>query len=245
MVYKFLKVHKNQWPLIIISLSLIFQISKQRDFCHSLKFLISTSFVPLPRACHIQQAYIITYKMLNTSQNSKVHILSNIAFTNGLNGINLVLCTTRTQTWNSGTYYLKQLPGGSAVKNPPANAEDSGDAGFDPWVGKIPGERKWQLAPVFLPGKSQGQRNLEGCSTWSRRVRHDWAHVRAHQVKAVAAQDYCHRGVTFIPNIPIATPQVLLPAERFTSLPCWTQEWLCEFFRPMKHKRMCVFLGTS
>ena len=26
--------------------------------------------------------------------------------------------------------------------------------GFDPWVGKIPWRRAWQLTPVFLPGES-------------------------------------------------------------------------------------------
>ena len=26
--------------------------------------------------------------------------------------------------------------------------------------------RKWQPSPVFLPGESQGQRNLEGYSPW-------------------------------------------------------------------------------
>ena len=31
---------------------------------------------------------------------------------------------------------------------------------FNPWVGKIPWRRKWQLTPVFLPGKSHGQRSL-------------------------------------------------------------------------------------
>ena len=31
---------------------------------------------------------------------------------------------------------------------------------FDSWVGKIPWRRKWQPTPVFLPGKSHGQRNL-------------------------------------------------------------------------------------
>ena len=31
---------------------------------------------------------------------------------------------------------------------------------FNPWVGKIPWRRKWQNTPVFLPGKSHGQRNL-------------------------------------------------------------------------------------
>ena len=38
--------------------------------------------------------------------------------------------------------------------------------GFDPWVEKIPWRRKWQSTPVFLPGKSHGQRNLEGYSPW-------------------------------------------------------------------------------
>ena len=28
--------------------------------------------------------------------------------------------------------------------------------------------RKWQPTPVFLPGESQGQRSLEGCSPWGR-----------------------------------------------------------------------------
>ena len=38
--------------------------------------------------------------------------------------------------------------------------------GFDPCVGKIPGRRKWQPTPVFLPGKSHGQRSLVSHSPW-------------------------------------------------------------------------------
>ena len=56
------------------------------------------------------------------------------------------------------------------VKNPPANAGDTGDLGLIPkWgsVGKIPYRWRWQPTPVFLPGKSHGQRNLVGCSPWS------------------------------------------------------------------------------
>ena len=34
--------------------------------------------------------------------------------------------------------------------------------GFEPWVGKIPWSRKWQLTPVFLPGKSHGERSPAG-----------------------------------------------------------------------------------
>ena len=57
------------------------------------------------------------------------------------------------------------FPGGSLVKNPPANVGDVGD-GFDPWVRKIPWKRKWQPTPVSLPGSSHGQRRLAGFSPW-------------------------------------------------------------------------------
>ena len=33
---------------------------------------------------------------------------------------------------------------------------------------------KWQPTPVFLPGKSHGQRNLVGYSLWGHIVRHKW-----------------------------------------------------------------------
>ena len=52
---------------------------------------------------------------------------------------------------------IQGFPGGSVVKNPPANARDT----RDPWVGKIPWKRKWQPTPVFLPGEFHGQRNLD------------------------------------------------------------------------------------
>ena len=49
--------------------------------------------------------------------------------------------------------------------------------GFDPWVRKIPGRRKWQPTPVFLPGKLHGQRSLvgyspRGCKSWTRLSMH-------------------------------------------------------------------------
>ena len=40
---------------------------------------------------------------------------------------------------------------------------------FDPWVGNIPWSRKWKPTPVFLPGKSHGQRSLVGYSLWGRK----------------------------------------------------------------------------
>ena len=32
----------------------------------------------------------------------------------------------------------------------------------------MPRKRKWQPTPVFLPGESQGQKNLVGCLLWGR-----------------------------------------------------------------------------
>ena len=52
------------------------------------------------------------------------------------------------------------------VKSPPANAGNIKDLGLSPRVGKIPWRRAWQPTPVFMPGKSQGQRSLEGYSLW-------------------------------------------------------------------------------
>ena len=52
------------------------------------------------------------------------------------------------------------FPGGTAVKNPPANAGATGDA----CVEKISWRRKWQPTPVFWLGKFHGQRNLAGYS---------------------------------------------------------------------------------
>ena len=45
---------------------------------------------------------------------------------------------------------------------------------FNRWVKKIPWRRKWQSTPVFLPGKSHGQRNVVGYCPWGcKRVGHD------------------------------------------------------------------------
>ena len=52
------------------------------------------------------------------------------------------------------------------VKNLLANAGDTRDRRFNPWVRKIPWRRKWQLAPVCLPGKFHGPRSLVGHSPW-------------------------------------------------------------------------------
>ena len=87
------------------------------------------------------------------------------------------LAATSGKNWCFWTVVLKTLespldcfPGGSAVKNPLQHRRA--------WVQLLgwedPLEKKCQPTLVFLPGKSHGQRILEGYSQWcQKRVRHD------------------------------------------------------------------------
>ena len=52
--------------------------------------------------------------------------------------------------------------GGPVVKNSPAKSGATEDNSLILGLGRSPGEGKWQHAPVFLPGKSHGQRSLAG-----------------------------------------------------------------------------------
>ena len=57
------------------------------------------------------------------------------------------------------------------LKNPPANAGDSGSVAG---LGKIPWRRKWQPTLVFLPGEASWTEELGGLqSMGSQRVGHD------------------------------------------------------------------------
>ena len=58
------------------------------------------------------------------------------------------------------------FPGGASGKEPTCQCRRCKRHGFDPWVEKIPWRKKWQLALVFLPGESHGQRSLMGYSPW-------------------------------------------------------------------------------
>ena len=56
--------------------------------------------------------------------------------------------------------------GGTSGKEPASQCRRCKSLGFDPWVGKIPWRRAWQLTAVFLSGESHGQRSLGGYSPW-------------------------------------------------------------------------------
>ena len=61
----------------------------------------------------------------------------------------------------------------------------AGRCGFDPWVRKISWRRKWQPTPVFLPGKSNGQRGLGAivhrvAKSWTQLSTHPHTHTHTH-----------------------------------------------------------------
>ena len=73
------------------------------------------------------------------------------------------------------------LPGWHSGKESVCQYRRCKRCGFDSWVGKMPWRRKWQPTPVFLPGKSHGQRRLAGSkSMGSHRAGHDSGTERAH-----------------------------------------------------------------
>ena len=71
------------------------------------------------------------------------------------------------------------FPGGSVGKESACNQEMQ-ETRFNPLVRKTPWRRAWQPTPVFLPGESQGQRSLAGCSPRGRKQLDRTEHARTH-----------------------------------------------------------------
>ena len=125
-------------------------------------------------ACFSQVLYILRMLPVSTSpcvNSSWANILHDISFYWDYVGIKI----EKNQPIRRCLWLPRFFPGRSVIKNLPANSRDRRYR-FDPWVRKSPWRRKWQPTPVFLPGKSHGQRRLVGYCPWqSQRVRHDWA----------------------------------------------------------------------
>ena len=79
-------------------------------------------------------------------------------------------------TWQAAVHGVEKsqhmifwgFPGGTTGKKPIFQRRRHKGYRFDPWIGKISWRRAWQPTPVFLPGKSHGQRSLAGYSPWGR-----------------------------------------------------------------------------
>ena len=72
------------------------------------------------------------------------------------------------------------FPGGSVVRNPPANAGDTRNTGSIPGLGRASGEGNGNPLQSSCLENPHGQRNLVGCSPWGHRVRHDKAGIVTH-----------------------------------------------------------------
>ena len=73
------------------------------------------------------------------------------------------------------------FPGGAAGKKPTCQQRRLKRRRFNSWVRKIPWNRKWQRAPVFLPEKSHGQRILVDYSPWGHKESDTTEHARMHE----------------------------------------------------------------
>ena len=81
-------------------------------------------------------------------------------------------------------YILKRkgFPDGSAGKESACNAEDPGDVGLIPGMGRSPGGGNGKPLQYSCLKKAHGQRSLAGYNQKGLRVGHDWAtkHSTAH-----------------------------------------------------------------
>ena len=111
--------------------------------------------------------------------------------------INTGILLSHKKKWNNTIYSIMDglrdyhsksvrgaFPGGSVVKNPTAKQEMQ----VQTLGGKIPWRRKWQPIPVFLPGKSHGQRSY---SPWGcKRVRHNLVTNQQKQQSQIEKDKY-------------------------------------------------------
>ena len=101
----------------------------------------------------------------------------------------LVICFQR-----SSVYSLGGLPSWLSSKESACRFMRHKRWGFDPWVRTMPWRRKWQPTPVFLSGKSHGQKNLVGYVYIVHGVakRHDWAHTHTHPLSHTHTHTHTH-----------------------------------------------------
>ena len=99
--------------------------------------------------------------------------------------------TSKGSIWALPLWTQQGFPGGTIITSnrihPPI--QETQRCGFNPWVRKIPRRRKWQPTPVFLSGRSHGQRSQEGYSPWgwkeSDMTEHTWTLDTTHILKTI------------------------------------------------------------
>ena len=87
------------------------------------------------------------------------------------------------ETWCQNVVYFRRIfPGGSGGKSICLQCRRPE---FNPWVRKDPWRRKWQPAPVCLPGKSHGRRSLVGYNLWGHKELDmiEWLHFHFRRIR--------------------------------------------------------------
>ena len=107
----------------------------------------------------------------------------------------LAISFSRGSSWPRDQTWVSCIAGGFftiwATNKPqqPWHMKKESDAAEVTWHACMHWRRKWQPAPVFLPGESRGRRSLVGCRLWGRTVGHDWSDLAAAAVTCWMMRD--------------------------------------------------------
>ena len=77
----------------------------------------------------------------------------------------------------------KGFPGRTVLKNPPANAGDERERGFDPWVGKIPLELEVATHSSIPAWKTSGAEEPSGLQSMVAKRQTRQTHRRMHAIQ--------------------------------------------------------------
>ena len=151
--------------------------------------------------------------------------------------VGVVLCSVWClQSFPSAVHLLGFSPG-SVVKTPPVMQRCK----FDPWVGKIPWRRAWPPAPVFLPGKSHGQRSLAGYSPWGCKESDRTERLSVHTCPLLPRVPLCPSSL-----LPMVHGQGQTQREKQNRNKIWINTLCCEmsFFLIAPPKCFCPYHHT-
>ena len=101
---------------------------------------------------------------------------------------------------------------------------------FNPWVRKIPWRRKWQANPIFLPGKSYGQRSQAGYLL----------HMHTHTAHSAAKGD---KGAFLTPHsLDSGVRETILNNQYYVK---WYIDWTIKNSETNSHRIECRELESS
>ena len=128
-----------------VSINCLLCYGQFEAFCYSCK-LDRKALFP-------HQTYVVVRWVVGEGNGKPIHVEIIDSFTALLLHINLHVCYYLLYT------QMLELPRWLSGKE---SASKYRRCDFNPWIRTISWRRKWQPTPIFLPGKSHGQRSLSG-----------------------------------------------------------------------------------